>query len=145
MHRVCSSLVAAALVAAVAAPAVAQEAAPTVLRASLSGMNENNPAGDPDGTGSARITLNPSRGRVCYRFTLRQIGTVDAGHIHKGGPSTNGPVSVPLFAKATQQPSGCVNASKSLVRAIARHPRRYYVNVHNSTFPAGAARGQLHK
>jgi hypothetical protein len=144
MHRVCSLFVAAGLVAAVTAPAVAQGAAPTVLKASLSGMNEN-PAGDPDGTGSARITLNPSRSRVCYRFTLRQVGTVAAGHIHKGGPSTNGPVSVPLFAKATKQPSGCVNASKSLVRAIARHPRRYYVNVHNAAYPDGAARGQLHR
>jgi hypothetical protein len=145
MHRVCSLLVAAGLMAAVAAPAVAGEAAPTVLKASMSGTNEHNPAGDPDGTGSARLTLNPSRGRVCYSFTLRQIGTVDAGHIHKGGPGTNGSVSVPLFAKATTQPSGCVNASKSLVRAIARHPGRYYVNVHNSTYPAGAARGQLHR
>jgi hypothetical protein len=40
---------------------------------------------------------------------------------------------------------GCVSAPKATVRPTPRHPGRYYVNVHTAKFPAGAARGQLHR
>ena len=32
---------------------------------------------------------------------------------------------------------------KGLIRAIIRNPHLYYINVHNSEYPAGAVRGQL--
>jgi hypothetical protein len=34
---------------------------------------------------------------------------------------------------------------RSLIRAILRRPRRFYVNVHTNDFPGGAVRGQLRK
>jgi hypothetical protein len=116
--------------------------AATTLHATLSGKSETPQAGD--GTGSARLTLKAKKGQICFRITLQGVGSVAAGHIHKGGPGTAGPIAVPLFDGATDQPKGCAPAKKSIIRAIKRHPSRYYVNVHNATYPAGAARGQLH-
>ena len=116
--------------------------AATTLHATLSGKKEIPKAGN--GTGSARLTLDAKKGRVCYTIKLKHVGTVMAGHIHKGGRSVAGPVIVPLFTNATKQPKGCTRASKSVIRAIVKKPGAYYVNVHTAKFPAGAARGQLH-
>ena len=134
------TVTAAAVLGALAVPG---GAAAATLHASMSGSQEVPKAGN--GRGSARLTLNRRTGRVCYRIRLRHVGTVMAGHIHKGGSGTAGPIVVPLFMTPTRQPSGCVSAEKSVVRAIIRHPRLYYVNVHTAKFPAGAARGQLHR
>jgi hypothetical protein len=117
--------------------------AATVLTAGLSGQAEVPPAGN--GTGSARITLKGKRGQICYSITLKGVGTALMGHIHKGGKTVAGPIFVPLFDQPTTKPSGCVSAQRSVIRAIRLHPRRYYVNVHTAKYPAGAARGQLHR
>jgi hypothetical protein len=116
--------------------------AATTLHATLSGSAEVPAAGN--GSGSATITLRPAQGRICFRITLKHVGTAMAGHIHRGGPGTAGPIVVPLFTQPTRKPKGCAAAKKSVIRAIQRHPRRYYVNVHTARYPAGAARGQLH-
>jgi CHRD domain len=116
--------------------------AATTLHATLSGKKEVPKAGN--GTGSAKLTLDAKKGRVCYTIKLKHVGTVMAGHIHKGGKTTAGAISVPLFAKATKQPKGCASAKKSVIKAIIKKPGAYYVNVHNAKYPAGAARGQLH-
>jgi hypothetical protein len=120
-------------------------AKPTVLTAKLSGSKEVPKAGS--GSGTARITLNPTNGRVCFNIKLKGVGTTAAGHIHKGGGGKAGPVFIPLFAKPTKAPKGCVtNASfKQAITAILKKPGGYYVNVHTAKFPDGAARGQLTK
>lgn len=130
------------VVVALALATVGVAGAATTLHATLSGKKEVPKAGN--GSGSARLTLDAKKGRVCFHITLKHVGTTVAGHIHKGGKTVAGPVSVPLFAKPTKKPSGCVNAKKSLIRAIIRKPGAYYVNVHTAKFAAGAARGQLH-
>ena len=144
MARTRSSIAALALIGALGAGlatgAVAEGA--TTLHATLSGKKEVPQAGK--GHGTASITLKPAKGRVCFDITLSHVGTAMAGHIHKGGPGVAGPIAVPLFDKATTHPKGCISAPKATIRAIARHPGRYYVNVHTVKFPAGAARGQLH-
>jgi len=117
--------------------------AATTLTAHLSGKAEVPQAGN--GSGSARITLKGRKRRVCFSITLKNVGTAMAGHIHKGGKTVAGPIVVPLFAEPTTEPSGCVSAKRSVIRAIKRHPRRYYVNVHTAQYPGGAARGQLHR
>src|SRR4051812_11702189 len=116
--------------------------AATTLHAGLSGKKEVPKAGN--GRGTARLTLDAKKGRICFRIKLKHVGTVMMGHIHKGGKSTAGPIVVPLFGTATKQPKGCTSAKKSVIRAIVKKPGAYYVNVHTAKFPAGAARGQLH-
>jgi hypothetical protein len=124
-----------------AGPAGAAE----TLKSSLNGANEV-PRGDRDGRGTARITTDRGRGRVCFRIELSRVGTVGAGHIHKGSRGKAGGIVVTLFTKPTRRPSGCARGvSKALIRDIERNPGRYYVNVHNQRHPAGAVRGQLRR
>jgi len=120
-------------------------AAAKTLEASMSGSKEVPRTGDSDGRGSATIKTSRKRGRVCYEIHLSKVGSVVAGHIHRGGRTAAGPVVVALFAESARQPKGCVTGvSKSLISEINRHPGRFYVNVHNQAHPDGAVRGQLH-
>ena len=117
--------------------------AATVLHAKLSGQAEVPLAAN--GTGTARVTLKGRRRQICFDIRLENVGEVAAGHIHKGAPGVAGPIFVPLFDGVTEHPQGCAPASRAKIRKIRLHPRRYYVNVHNASYPAGAARGQLHR
>jgi hypothetical protein len=133
-----------------AAPAAtATTASSTVLSARLTGEAEVPGPGDPNGVGSARIRLGERR--VCFTLRWSRIAPPTAAHIHVGPPGVAGPVVVPLFAAPGGLPpelsgvSGCViGVDSALIRAIRRHPRQYYVNIHNAPFPDGAIRGQLH-
>jgi len=41
---------------------------------------------------------------------------------------------------------GCFNGvDPALIKDIRQHPADYYVNIHDTAHPNGAARGQLHK
>lgn len=109
---------------------------------SLSGAEEVPPA-DPDGTGSARITLNIGQATVCWELTVSNIAPAAAAHIHSAPAGENGPVVVPLSPPTTGSSSGCTTAAPALIQAIIDNPEQYYVNVHNADFPGGAVRGQL--
>ena len=137
--------VTAVLAVAIAVPA---SAATKTIHATMSGKQEV-PKADPDGTGKATIKLNAAKHTVCYTITVSHIAGSAAAHIHKGAKGSNGDVVVPLFAFASPSSkhklTGCVKHQKrSVIKAIAAHPSRYYVNVHNVKYPAGAIRGQLH-
>jgi len=121
------------------------ERAPTrVFRVTLAGENES-PAGDPVATGAALIRVRAGQPKICYQLAARDLsGPAAAAHIHRGVTGTSGPVLIPLRTPNTAgRASGCVKASRSLVRAILAHPSKYYVNVHTAEFPAGAIRAQL--
>lgn len=118
----------------------------------LTGAAEVNAAGvpnqgDPDGTGTAHLTLNQGQGEVCYELHVENILLpASAAHIHVGPSTAPGPVVIGLSAPdATGHASGCVSADPELIKAIRQNPEAYYVNVHNSVYPAGAVRGQLSK
>ena len=116
------------------------------LFAAMTGAQEVPGPGDPDGTGSVRLTLNQGRGTICYRIHVENITLpASAAHIHSGAFGVAGPVVVTLGAPdATGVATGCVTGvDHALIRAIRQHPRQYYVNVHTTDFPGGAVRGQL--
>ena len=122
-----------------AVPAVAVGGRP--LSADLTGAAEVPGPGDPDGTGSAHVTLNQGQGMVCWDITHENIADPFAAHIHFGAEGVPGGIAVALSPT-----SGCTDGvDAELIKDIRQNPENYYVNVHNADFPAGAIRGQLTK
>jgi hypothetical protein len=115
------------------------------LSADLSGSNEVPPVstGDPDGTGTANLTLNQGQEEICLEIEVQNISTPILQHIHRGAAGTNGPVVVDFTQLLSQGGDGCVNASRDLVKEIRQNPEGFYFNVHTGDFPGGAVRGQL--
>jgi hypothetical protein len=110
--------------------------------ASLSGAAEVPGPGDPDGTGAAAVTIDPTTGEICADLRVANVAPITAAHIHRGGPGVAGPVVVPLNAPNPTSAT-CVMAAPALATEIATTPAGFYVNVHNAEFPGGAVRGQL--
>jgi hypothetical protein len=112
------------------------------LEATLSGSAEAR-HGDPDGKGTASISLNATKGKACWVLSVENIAKPLSAHIHVGAKGKDGPVIIPLGAKYVKQ--GCVIAPKKSIRAVANNPGGYYVNVHTRKHLNGAVRGQLRK
>ena len=105
-------------------------------------------AGDPDGGGRARITVDPD-GTVCYRVRVWSVGPIGGAHIHQAPRRVSGPIVVHLHSEVVTLPNGdqlvedCTSASPEVARRIIANPAMFYVNVHDDQFPGGALRGQL--
>jgi CHRD domain len=110
--------------------------------ADLKGSNEFPGPGDPDGTGAAAITINPTTGEICADLRVSGIATATAAHIHRGAVGVAGAIEVTLVAP-TPTSAACAAATPVLAAEIAGNPAGFYVNVHNGDFSAGAIRGQL--
>ena len=139
VRRILVAAVAAALV--LAPAALAAKPVGTVMHATLSGAVEV-PKGAPSGSGTVTVRVTGPR-RICWAFKLAGVTAPTAAHIHKGDPGKAGPIVIPLGRRYT--PTGCTAATAATVVALVKHPRRFYVNVHNARYPGGAVRGQLHK
>jgi hypothetical protein len=101
--------------------------------------------GDPNGSGEFFVTLNPGQREVCYQLNVSGIEPATAAHIHQAPVGVAGPVVIALVPPTGGSSSACTSASRDLIEAIIQNPEAFYVNVHNSTFPAGAVRGQLNR
>jgi hypothetical protein len=137
----------AALAIAVLALAVASTATAggRPLSADLSGSNEVPPVstGDPDGSGTANLTLNQGQEEICLEIEVQNISTPILQHIHRGTAGVNGPVVVDFTPLLAQGGDGCVSADRALVKEIRQNPEGFYFNVHTGDFLGGAVRGQL--
>lgn len=102
-------------------------------------------AGDPDGFGRAAVRLVKQRGKVCARISYSNLDEPVAAHIHRGRKGVNGPVVVDLSGAVTGGDRCTTGVRKRLIARIIDHPRRFYVNVHTTTYPDGAIRGQLRR
>lgn len=132
-------LVAAASVAAVGATAdtaSAQQQAAQRLEARL------RPSGDPNGFGEAHFRLSKPQRRVCATVEWHRIAKPNAAHIHR---KSDGGIVVNLTGSVTGGRYCATHVSRKLIGRILAHPGRYYFNVHNKPYPAGAIQGTLHR
>ena len=115
------------------------------LNATLTGTAEAPGPGDPDGSGTAEITLNDDDNEVCWDIDVTNITLpATAAHIHVGAAGVPGGIVVTLSAPdASGNATGCTDAADALVDDLIANPGGYYVNVHTSDFLDGAVRGQL--
>ena len=131
------------LVLLISVPAVAQ-----TYGALLTGSQEVPGPGDPDGFGTATVTINPDNS-ITATITVARIGSnITGAHIHPGVAGVAGDVLVGFTSSTTSFQNGVLNATVPSVpvdtlNAIRANPSAFYVNVHTSEFPGGAVRGQL--
>lgn len=105
--------------------------------------------GDPDGTGTAWLTINVGQQEVCWKLQVANVAPLPAraAHIHKAPAGSSGGIVVGLSAPdASGMAAGCdAGYSRELLKDILQNPELYYVNVHTAEHPRGAVRGQLEK
>ena len=115
------------------------------LSAELEGGTAEVPApGDPDGRGTASITMDETTGQVCYDITVENIAPPAAAHIHEGAAGAAGPVVITFDPTKIGEGETCLTGQKSAdLERIVANPEGFYVNVHTPDFQGGAVRGQL--
>lgn len=109
----------------------------------LVGNQEVPGPGDPDGTGTAKITADATTNSVCYDITVQRIATATAAHLHRGSAGVAGPPVVTFKAPTNGASSECLRVDKALAASIIADPSAFYVNIHTADYPNGAIRGQL--
>ena len=142
-----------------------------VLEANLVGIEEVGTdaskkgmmVGDPDGRARASvfgIDGAQNANTLCYTIVVvdklaelnQAPGNGRAAHIHEGARGSNGPVVAALAWPQNGQAGDCISEATEgkfptkeagIVQRILKNPANFYVNVHNSAYPAGAIRGQL--
>src|SRR5215510_12889968 len=58
--------------------------------ATLTGAAEVPGPGDPQGSGSVQVTLDPNKGEECYELRVENIQEATAAHIHEGAVGEGG-------------------------------------------------------
>ena len=102
--------------------------------------------GDPDGIGTALITLNAGLRQVCWSLTAENLQSpATVSHIHRGPDGVAGPIVLGRTAPgADGTSSGCASdVDRELIVEILSNAREFYVNVHTVNHPPGAIRAQL--
>ena len=99
-------------------------------------------AGDADGSGMVKLTVDPRSRQICYDFSVDHVATPLMAHIHKGARTDNGPSVVTLFTGPGDM-HDCLTWTEKWVNAIVANPSGFYVNLYTTEFPDGALRGQL--
>jgi hypothetical protein len=109
----------------------------------MSGSNEVPTVGDPDGSGSALVKVNPVTYDVCIAITTQNIAAFTALHIHRGAAGASGPPVVDFSPGAGPTFQKCVVSTAAITAEILANPAGFYVNVHSTEHAAGALRAQL--
>ena len=102
--------------------------------------------GDPDGTGTALISVNRGQGEVCWETSVANITLpATASHIHHADPGIRGPIVIALSPPGSNGfATGCRSGvDPALLGDVLQNPESYYVNVHTTDFAGGAIRAQM--
>jgi hypothetical protein len=115
------------------------------INITLTGAAEAPGPGDPDGTGTAKLTFSPGKSQICYELAVDKIGSASGAYIHAGIAGKAGPPIVTLTPPANGSSKECAPLAPEKITDIIKNPGNYYVNIDNAEFPKGAVRGQLGK
>jgi hypothetical protein len=103
--------------------------------------------GDANAAGFGFVFTTDTPGQLCAGMVIFGFGAAPtAAHIHDGDAGVSGPVLVPLTTPSSgdfSESIGCYTVGDATVSAVKTDPTGYYLNVHTSQYPNGAARGQL--
>jgi len=97
-------------------------------------------AGDPDGSGTLDLTVDPA-GSVCFRFSLQQVDATTTATLRLARLGI-ALFELPLNGVTTGQT--CLAADPAAIEsALSADPSQYVVDVATNAFPQGALRGPL--
>jgi hypothetical protein len=113
------------------------------FHANLDGTQAATPS---TGTGFANAWLDVPTNVLTFDVTWTGLGSATTnGHIHRGAPGVNGPVTVPFPGLPLGQTFGTYANTFTLTAPLVADllGGLDYVNIHSVNFPAGEIRGQL--
>lgn len=115
---------------------------PSTIELDLTGAQEV-PAVKSAASAFARITVNPTTKELSYAITLSGVapGAVTGLHVHRGGPTENGPHVFDIINAPFSTISGKTTLSDSAINDL--YAGNLYLRLHTVDFPAGAARAQI--
>lgn len=100
--------------------------------------------GDPDGTGTFKVSIDNAKNELCYELAWQKIDQPNGGHVHIGGPDAAGQIMVDLNLPANG-PKACIPVDSTSVGHMTSGAKSHYVDLHNPSFAEGAIRGQLQR
>ena len=115
----------------------------TIREAELTGAEVVPTAGDPDGSGMARMIFYPQKNKLCYRLTVSDIKRATGAHLHMGDAGEEGAVKLNLLPPRDSARECVRGLGERFIKMISRNSSNYYVDVHNDEHRGGALRGQL--
>ena len=120
-------------------------AADSIVKLTVSAIGAHEPSGGAlKGGAWGTFLLNRTKGIVCSTLKTKDLTNITGSHIHAGVRGVTSEIVVTIDAQRFNiSGENCVKAPISLVRAMTANPSSYYFNVHTTTFPGGAVRGQL--
>lgn len=123
----------------------AAQAADSIVKLKVSAIGAHEPSGGAlTGGAWGTFLFNRTKGIVCSTIKTRDLTKISGSHIHMGVTGVISEIVVTIDAqKFNISGENCVKVPIALVRAITANPSAYYFNVHTSSFPGGAVRGQL--
>ena len=100
--------------------------------------------GDADASATFELTVAGSVDQICYDLNdERNLGTVTAVMLHRGGPTQNGPMVANFERNDQNGYQNCTGLTEWLEDFVQADPTGYYIQVHTTEYPNGAIRGQL--